>query len=203
MEPNFQTSFIPKKPIVAERAPGGRSVGIFTIIAIFIFFAVIFATGGLYLYKGVLAKSVTQKESDLTLAKNSFEPSKITELQVLDKRLQAATEILSKHIAVTPIFQALSAITMKSVRYTQFTYSLGDGPDAKVNVKMSGIAVGYRSVALQSDLFSTKDIGKNFIDPVFSNLTLDSTGNVLFDLNFSVDPSFVDYKQMLSTESPA
>ena len=203
MEPNFQTSFIPKKPIVVERASGGRSVGIFTVIAIFLLFAVIFATGGLYIYKGVLAKSMTQKESDLALAKNRFEPSKITELQVLDKRLQAATEILTEHIAVTPIFQALSAITMKTVRYNQFSYSLASEPGSKVHVKMSGIAVGYRSVALQSDLFSTKEIGKNFIDPIFSNLTLDNTGNVLFDLDFSVDPSFVDYKQMLSSESPA
>jgi len=66
---------------------------------------------------------------------------------------------------------------------------------------MNGVAVGYRSIALQSDLFSTKDIGKNFIEPVFSNLTLDDKGNVIFDLEFSVDPSFVDYKQMLLTQS--
>ena len=66
----------------------------------------------------------------------------------------------------------------------------------KVIIKMSGVAVGYRSIALQSDLFTRN---KNLIDPVFSNLTLDNTGNVLFDLEFSVDPSFVDYKQMLLT----
>ena len=65
---------------------------------------------------------------------------------------------------------------------------------------MSGLAVGYRSIALQSDLLAKE---KNFIDPVFSNLVLDEKGNVLFDLEFSVDPSFVDYKQMLlTTEAP-
>src|SRR3989338_5029652 len=145
MEPNFQTSFIPKKPIVVERASGGRSVGIFTVIAIFLLFAVIFATGGLYIYKGVLAKSITQKETDLALAKNRFEPAKITELQVLDKRLRASTEILGKHIAVTPIFEALSAVTMKTVRYTKFSYELGSEKNAvKVDIKMNGLAVGYR-----------------------------------------------------------
>ena len=65
-------------------------------------------------------------------------------------------------------------------------------------VKTSGIAVGYKSVALQSDLF-TKN--KNLIDPVFSNLSLDNSGNVVFDLEFSVDPSLVNYKTMLLTES--
>lgn len=199
MEPNFQTSFIPKKPMVAERAVPARVIGFFLIVSFFILFTVILITGGLYFYKGVLTKNIAQMENDLTLAKNRFEPSKITELQVLDKRLRASTEILGKHIVITPIFQALQMITMKTVRYTKFSYDIGT--DAKVIIKMSGQAIGYRSVALQSDLFSTKDIGKNFIDPVFSNLTLDDKGNVLFDLEFSVDPSFVDYKTMLSTES--
>lgn len=205
MEPNFQTSFIPKKPMVQEHATTRRSVGFLTVIAIFILFTVLLATGGLYFYQITLKKSITKMEADLNIAKNRFEPAKITELQLLDKRLRASTEILSKHVAVTPIFEALSAITMKTVRYTKFSYDLGAGKDAKnansVNIKMSGQAVGYRSIALQSDLFTTRDEGKNFIDPVFSNLSLDDKGNVLFDLEFSVDPSFVDYKHMLETQS--
>jgi len=201
MEPNFQTSFIPKKPIVEERDIKTRSVSFFAIISIFILFTVLLATGGLYFYKGVLTTDITKMESDLNLAKNRFEPSKITELQVLDKRLRSASEILSNHMAITPIFQVLSDITMKTVRYTKFSYSIGTEKNPKITVKMSGQAVGYRSVALQSDLFATKDEGKNFIDPVFSNLSLDDKGNVLFDLEFLVDPSFVDYKQMLLTQS--
>ena len=139
--------------------------------------------------------------NNLNLAKNRFEPSKITELQVLDKRLRASSEILSHHVAITPIFEALAAITMKTVRYTKFSYDLETNKDVKVVVKMSGLAVGYRSIALQSDIFTTKDEGKNFIDPVFSNLTLDDKGNVLFDLEFSVDPRFINYQQMLLTKS--
>ena len=137
-------------------------------------------------------------ENDINLAKNRFEPSKITELQALDRRLRASNEILSRHIAVTPIFEALQALTMKTVRYTKFSYDFGSGKEAKIIIKISGLAIGYRSVALQSDLFAEN---KNIIDPVFSNLTLDNSGNVLFDLEFSVDPNFVDYKQMLLTQS--
>ncbi|MSU44710.1 hypothetical protein EXS45_00805 [Candidatus Nomurabacteria bacterium] len=198
MESNFQTSFIPKKPIVEERVIRTRSVGFLTIISFFILFAVLLITGGLYFFKVNLTKNITQMGIDLNLAKNRFEPSKITELKVFDKRLRASSEILSKHIAITPIFAALSAITMKTVRYTQFGY--GIGADGKVSVKMTGLAVGYRSIALQSDLFSTRDEGKNFIDPIFSNLTLDDKGNVMFSLEFSVDPTFVDYKTTLAIE---
>lgn len=204
MEPNFKTSFIPKKPMVVERPSSGRSIGFFTIISIFILFTVLIATGIFYFYKGVVEKDITAKEKSLALAKNGFEPSKIEELKVLDKRLQAASEILDRHIAITPVFQALSAITMKTIRYTSFSYSLADQKDSKtprVVVKIKGSAVGYRSIALQSDLFTTREEGKNFIDPIFSGLSLDDKGNVLFDLEFSVDPAFVDYKNTLEASN--
>ncbi len=200
MEPNFQTSFIPKKPLAEERAKPARQVGLITIISVFIFFTVLLASGGLYFYKGVLAKSLQKKDADLVLAKNRFEPAKITQLQVLDKRLRASSEVLSKHIAISPIFEALQALTMKTVRYTKFSYDFTNDKAPKVAVKMSGQAVGYRSVALQSDLFAQN---KYFIDPVFSNLSLDDKGNVLFDLEFTVDPVFIDYKQKLAGEAEA
>ena len=198
MEQNFQTSFIPKKPIIKERALYARPVGILFVASVFVLFTVLLATGGLYFYRGILTKKIANMENTLTLAKNRFEPAKITELQILDRRLRASTQVLSKHIAITPVFKALEAITMKTVRYTKFSYILENDKTAKVTIKMSGVAVGYRSVALQSDLFAKN---KNLIDPIFSNLTLDSSGNVLFDLEFLVDPSFVDYKQTLLTQS--
>jgi len=201
MEQNFQTSFIPKKPMIEKRAIVSRSVGFSVVISMLVLFTVLLATVALYFYKGILTKNLAQMENNLNLAQNRFEPSKITELQVLDKRLRASSEILSKHIAITPIFQTLTDLTMKTVRYTKFGYSFGDEnntPNARVIVKMSGQAIGYRSIALQSDLFTQN---KNLIDPVFSNLTLDNSGNVLFDLEFSVDPNFVDYKQMLENAS--
>ena len=183
--------------MVEERATSARPVGLLTIISIFIFFTVVVASGGLYFYKGVLSKSIVQMEKDLALAKNRFEPSKITQLQTLDKRLRASSLVLLNHIATSPIFKALQAVTMKTVRYTKFSYELGTDKNPKILVKMSGQAIGYRSIALQSELF-TKN--KYIIDPVFSNLSLDDKGSVLFDLEFSVDPSFVDYKQTLLAE---
>ena len=135
-------------------------------------------------------------KNSLKTAQGSFEQSKISELQLLGKRLSVAGELLNSHVAVSPIFSMLNGITMHTVRFTKFGYDLGTGPKANVDVKMSGIAVGYRSVALQSDLLAQN---KNIINPVFSNLNLDASGNVLFDLEFSVNPDFVNYKKSLVT----
>ncbi len=199
MDQNFQTSFIPKKPIVKETvSSSGRPVGIIMIISLLLLFTVLIATGGLYFYKGIVAKNISKMEDTLNLAKNRFEATKIAELKVLDKRLRASNEILSKHLIITPIFKALEELTMKSVRYTKFGYSMASDKSNKIEIKISGVAVGYRSIALQSDLFAKN---KNLIDPVFSNLNLDNSGNVIFDLDFSVDPNFMNYKQSLLTQS--
>lgn len=198
MEQNFQTSFMPKKPMIEERAVAARPVGLLAVVSIFIFLTVILVTGGLYFYKNFTQTTINKKEADLNKAKGRFEPSKIVELQTLDKRLRASTEVLSNHIAITPVFKMLEAVTMKSVRYTKFSYELGDEKATKITFKINGQATGYRSIALQSDLF-TKN--KQLIDPVFSNLALDDKGNVLFELSFSVDPNFVNYKQTLKSES--
>lgn len=201
MESDFQTSFIPKKPMIEERAVASRPVGFLTILSIFIFVAVGVASIGLYFYKGIVDKNITDMKATLNLAQGRLESDKIQNLQLLDKRLRASNEVLLKnHVAVSPIFDALSKTTLKNIRYTKFSYDIGVDKNSKVNVKMSGQAVGYRSIALQSDVF-TKNT-PYLIDPVFSNLTLeDKTGNVLFDLTFSVDPTFINYKEMLKTQS--
>jgi hypothetical protein len=198
MDSNFQTSFIPKKPIIEDRVTSSRPVGLFMIVALFIFFTVLVSSVGLYFYDNILKGNLAKMQNDLSLAKNRFEPERINELQILDKRLSASSDILSKHVAVSPIFEILQNLTMKTVRYTKFTYEIQEEKGTQIHVKMNGVAVGYRSIALQSDLFSKN---KSLIDPVFSNLTLDDKGNVAFQLDFNVDPALVNYKHALQVGS--
>jgi len=199
MDQNFQTSFIPKKPIIEERTNSSQPIGIFFVASLFILFIVLLGTGGVYFYKQTITKSLVTLQSSLTLDQNNFEPSELTQLQTLDKRLKAATEILNNHISIIPVFNALQQVTMQTIRFTKFSYDVdSDTSPNDVDIKLSGMAIGYRSVALQSDLLNQN---KNFINPVFSNLTLDNSGNVLFDLDFSVPASFVNYKQSLLTQA--
>jgi hypothetical protein len=198
MEPNFQTSFIPKKPMIEERAVAPRPIGFLTIISLFILISMLVVAAGLYFYKGVLDNNISEMSESLKTAENRYEPAKIVELQVLDKRLRAANEILSSHVSITPIFELLQKVTMKTVRYTKFSYISGTEKDKKVAIKLNGTAIGYKSIALQSDIFTEN---KQIIDPLFSNLVLDDKGNVMFELEFSVDSTLIDYKQTVLTDS--
>jgi hypothetical protein len=199
MEQNFQTSFIPKKPIVEEVVTSPKkSMSFLTIFTIILFLTMALTFGGLYFYQTVLAKNIVDMQASLEKANKRFEVTTIQELQTLDKRLIASGKILSKHLTISPVFKVLQDVTMKSVRYTEFSYDISD--KGKILIKMTGEAEGYRSIALQADLLSSR---KELIDPVFSNLTLQEKGNVVFDLEFSVDPSLVNYKQTLEKERPS
>jgi hypothetical protein len=191
MDKDFQTSFIPKKSVTESRIPVKQPTGFLNVVAVFIFIAVLISTGGLFLYEQSINSNITQMQKDLVLSKERFDPTQIQKFQVLDKRLKASTDILNKHIVVTPIFLALEELTMKSIRYTKFDYTLGTPEQPNILVKMSGVANDYRSVALQSDLYAKN---KNMIDPVFTKLSLDDSGKVMFDLDFLVDPKFLNYK---------
>ena len=61
MEPKFQTSFIPKKPIVDDVGVGVgvvRETNIFSIIAGIFFVLALLTSGGLYVAKIVINKQI-------------------------------------------------------------------------------------------------------------------------------------------------
>ena len=184
----LQTTFIPKKPMVEEapvQSARSASFGLLNLAATVIFLAALVAAVVVYFYKVTLERQVVLMGQQLQIARGSFEPSLITEMQRLDKRLNAAGTILKDHLTMSPLFVELEQNTLKQVQFTNFNYSFKDN---KIVVKMSGKAADYRTIALQNDLFSVNKYFKNIL---FSNMTLDETGRVNFELNFNIDPDFL------------
>ncbi len=188
---NFQTSFIPKKPLAEERVAPPKHTSIFSFIATLIFFGSLASAGAIYFYKSSITKANLEKASQIQIARNSFEPDTIATLARLDRRITDAKKLLAGHIVVSPIFDALEINTLKSIQFTKFSYSTPVDPSAPVTVRMSGRARDYASIALQSDQLATN---KNIHNSIFSNLALDAqTGSVSFDLVFTVDRSLVRF----------
>lgn len=196
---SVQTSFIPKKPIATKAAPrqrGGTGGSIFMLIAWVLFIGALLAGGGVYFYKQTLAQSLVKMNADLSAARNSFEPTLISELQTLDMRIDAAQELIDNHVVLTPLFQSLQESTLKSIQFTQFSYTLPTEVGAPITIRMSGRARDYTSIALQSDELATN---RNIHNAIFSNLSLDvPTGLVKFDLAFTVDAELIRYTNNLN-----
>ncbi|MBP6884627.1 MAG: hypothetical protein KBC17_02265 [Candidatus Pacebacteria bacterium] len=198
MDNNFQTSFIPKKPLAEERIPVQGHTSIFSFFAVVIFVATLASAGGTYFYRANLQKSINSMQESLSAARNQFEPALLEQLKTTDRRLNNSRMLLSNHIAVTPIFRALEGHTLKTVQYTKFTFTTPDTPGGLVKVEMTGRARDYTAIALQSDNLS---MNKNIKDPLFSSLVLEErTGTVTFDLVFNVEPDFVRFVTSLANK---
>lgn len=198
MENSFQTSFIPKKPIIENGATASKSgTNIPMIVSLFILVVICVAAGGLYFYKGYLLNNKDQLSSSLSKIKESFDKDTISELELYDKRSTVAQQVLQGHVVLSPLFQAINDYTLSSIQYTRFSHSIIS--DVFV-IKMSGIARDYKSIALQADVFNTNKAAM-FKDLVFSNLTKDKNNYVTFDLEFSVDPKTLSYEEHIANKN--
>lgn len=195
MDPNFQTSFIPKKPLAEERVPVVASTSLFSFLATLIFFGALASAAGMYFYEASLKKSISAASVSLAASRNSFEPTLISQLKTLDRRLTDANKLLANHVAVSPIFEVLSETTLKSIQFTKFSFTNPTSVTAPISVRMSGKARDYSSIALESDQLA---LNKNIHNPIFSNLALDEkTGMVSFDLVFTVSADLVRFTNHL------
>jgi hypothetical protein len=196
MENSFQTSFIPKKPITTTAVSSYKSpTSLITVFFVFLLVGMGCVAGGLFFYKIYLQNQEKVLSDSLTAASGSFDKSTVDQLQLFDKRVTVSKQLLASHIVMTPLFTLLGQLTIPSVQFTKFTQN--DDDTTGFSVKLSGVAQDYKSIALQADAFNT-DQGHSFKDVVFSNLNKDTSGKVLFDISFTVDPSLLSYEKNTS-----
>lgn len=198
METKFQTSFIPKAP-VTDSSAGRRSggAGFLFLIAFIIFMASLCAAVGVFFYNQILDQKIKTGNEELSQNQNIFNPNVVQEYSRLNDRINASYEILKKHVAVSNLFSIISAVTLKNVRFSNFTYS-NAGSD-KISLNMNGQTRSYELVALQARALTdpTMKYRNAFKSPILGDLNVDSLGNVSFNLSSAVDPSVVSYYRLV------
>jgi len=189
MDPRFQTSFIPKKPVVTQ-APLSRTstVSLFSLIAIVLFILSLALSGGVFFWKGLIEKDINTKKATLERARDAFEPELIKKIIRLDSRIENGETLLGSHISVTRLFDALSTISLRSVRFKDFNFSYL--AKDKIEVVMKGQAQSFAAVAIQSDFFNQQ---KYLRDTLIGDLALEPTGLISFSVRTTIDPSLVSY----------
>lgn len=190
MENSFQTSFIPKK-LITSNLSDKEPRNFFSLIATFLLIFSILISAGLYVYKIYLTKQEETLSASLAKTRDSFEKDTIDELELFDRRTQSAESILSNHIVLSPMFALLGDITIPSIQYTSFEQQTTD-QGFVVNIK--GVALDYRSIALQADMFNSVK-GRSFKNVLFSDLIKDKSNNISFNLNFNVEPDLLSYEK--------
>lgn len=194
-----QASFIPKKPIVSDVAAHTGAPSILWLGSVFIFAVSIIAAVGVFGYNHYLQSHIAGANDSLTRAQAAYDPTSIEDLIRLNSRIEHAKVLLAAHAAPSSLFAFLADNTLSTVRFNSFNYS--SNPDGTVSLKLSGNAIDFASVALQSDQFGAATrVLKNVI---FSGLSIDpQTGIVAFAASANVSPSQLLYSTALSA-SPA
>ncbi len=197
METKFQTSFIPKQPVTDTELHRGSGASLLFLFSFILFMVSLASAGGVFIYGTILDKNIKEGDKQLTLNKNAFDPTTIKELTRLNDRINSANTLLKQHKGVSSLFQVLSQTTLKNVRFTDFTYTAAED---KINLTMKGQALNYETIALQAKAFTDSSLRNVFRSPIFSDLTLDSQGNVSFSFSTGIDPFLVDYYKLKKEE---
>ena len=193
MDPQVQSSFIPKKSLDISATRNESSFGLLFLIALLVFIASLVAAGGSFAYTGYLHNAIDSKAKSLALAEGAFDPGAIEDLVRLDSRLNQSKALLADHVAVSGVFALLSQQTLANVSFSNFEYDLN--PDGTAKITMTGTADSFSTVALQSDQFGGSKLLKNV---VFSGITVNTNGSVGFSVTATIDPSVFAYVSSLS-----
>ncbi|KND48091.1 MAG: putative pilN [Parcubacteria bacterium C7867-006] len=200
MEPKFQTSFIPKKPIVSET---GTSVGvvretnIFSVVATILFIATILVSGGLFGYKIILHKQITADDQQIDAAKAALQVDKIKELIDANNRIIASKNLLDKHVALSQLLTLMQSLTVRRIRLLDLTYLNKSGIAV---LSLNGQAQNYNALAEQSRIFSENEYLSN---DKFSEFTLEDNGYIRVKFESTVNTSLTSYKRAIEALSPS
>ncbi len=204
METKFQTSFIPKKPIVqdssAYHAPASTSI--LMMIALLLFTVSLGGAVFAFVAEGVLNGIQRKHQEDLAENEKRFNRPLIEDLRKANAKIDFAKQLIQNHSAVSETLNIVAALTAEKVYFTDFTLvapSKG-GPDTSYKIAMKGIADGFNSIAFQSDVFgSSSKYGTNKVvkNPILSDLTTDDAGNVRFNFTGEIMPADISYEKVL------
>tara|TARA_B100000745_G_scaffold204527_1_gene135065 strand:- start:261 stop:977 length:717 start_codon:yes stop_codon:yes gene_type:complete len=201
MESNIKASFIPDKMPSAHsggsapKAPSGSAVDILMLVAVVILAVSLALSAAVFLYDSFLNANVQRKGEQLQRAQQAFEPALVEELVRLDLRLQAANDVLSRHLAPSEMFNLLEELTLQSVSYSSLDYSINE--DETIAIRMKGKADSVNAVALQASVFGQNNA---IVSPIFSDIDLVSDG-VAFSVSATVNPAALRYTTVFSQYS--
>ncbi|MFZ2522386.1 MAG: hypothetical protein WAX44_01335 [Minisyncoccia bacterium] len=198
MEPKFQTSFIPKKPVIdASRAtlPTVKNVNIFSTIATVVFVLTILVSGGLFGYRYYLIGKIVQNDKDLNSARAAFQPETIKQLLDASTRFTTISNLLENHFVVSELLVMLEQLTVKNVAFSELTYNYTSGI---ISVSMNGQSRTFNALAQQSDIFYKSGFLQS---QLFSDFNLTDTGNVSFKYSANILRDLVSYKSKVGALS--
>ncbi len=195
---------------ISSGNPARHSVSIFLVISVIAFILSLGGAGFAFAWEKVLDSEQNQYKGDLAKDQDQFNTDVINTLTTANTEIDAAKSLIKNHLAVSQIFKIIGQLTIASVQWKSFTFSVPSasapsaGTGVNATVSMQGETDSYYSVAYQSDVFGrSSELGANQVikNPVLSNLSVSSDGKVGFAFTAQIDPSKLSYTGGLSGQT--
>ncbi len=187
MVPEFQSSFIPKEA-AAQDIFKKKKTGALGVLAISLFVISLLAAGGLYFYKSMLRGDIEALQAELAQAENAIDTETINEMAQFSQKLRVAQSLVEKHQVISAFLTTLASSTVSTVRFDSMKYNIDKS--GNLEVRLSGQADSYASIALQENTFSQD---KSFKSLSFSDLALSNNNSVSFSIDLMVDSKLSVY----------
>ncbi len=193
-----ETTFMPQQPLLRVEGGSRRSepINLALVVANIIFFVTLSVAGGMYFYKAKLDKEVLAKGQQLADQEKKFNIDEITVYKNLQTSLTAAKKLVDSHTIFSVILDTIESHAAENVGLTSFDYKK---EDAGIKLSVSGQAPSYAAVYFQIEEWrKTPHVKK--VNVV--SLALDEhTSVVAFSATIDIDPSYLDYAQVLQEQS--
>lgn len=199
MEPKFQTSFIPKSPIVngnSSFAGPPPSVNLLHTFVVLFFVLSLLVSGGVFGFTYYLKSQIESLNISLREAQSAFDSPQNQSILLISDQLKAIQTLLAEHKVISPLFQMLEQETLPTVKWSSFTFTRETS--GQVSAVIKGEAQSYASLAQQSDIFLKS---KAFTDIVFNGVTLSTTGTVETTLKVMINPDIIMYSRKIESLS--
>lgn len=192
----INSSFIPKKEFKKKEEKNFKNkpkLNIFFLISLIIFLSTLLIGVGVYLYELQLVDQNKKYQEKFASNKDAFSIETIKKFVELEKRIDASSKLLKQHYNILPIFEYLEKNTLVDITLDSFVLEEA-GENIKVVAK--GRASDLSDLQLQSREYA-KNL--NVSSLVLSNITKNNVGETVFDLEFSIDKTYLTTRTFLSS----
>lgn len=208
MPPEQTTTFIPRQPVASQAAGSQKTgdsklrparkysskpIGLLTFLAGLTLTVVLVLVGVLFGYQYLLQRQTAGLEVSLSRVEEPLRPAFLEEIDQLHNRIAQASDLLNKHVAISPVFELFEKLTLQKIRYAEFGYS-HSGQSSTGVILLSGEAEDYTAIANQSSIFNATPF---ITSHIFSEFTLQETGRIRFTLQVLVKPDLYLFSNTL------
>ncbi len=208
METRFQTtSFIPKASLdnvvddhgKIQRTSGSYSGGssFFILISFFLFICSVVSAGIIFSLNQLAIAQKKSANDSLVNSQKDINKDTIEEIKSLNSRLGVIQSLLSKHVAVSLIFNELGKNTITQVSFSSFDLKRKTDNTYALALKAQGI--GYESIVAQDAQLTSGPAQKFFKNTSITDF-VKSKGQKMtsFGINTSISSGAINFAEVIN-----